>query len=77
MTAREYRPRRIALADGESLALRRDGTINHLARDGTVLESWTPADGGWPQRAIRFGLHETPQTVHPSGRDVPDAKPPA
>ncbi|HEU0245324.1 MAG TPA: hypothetical protein VFQ75_15580 [Candidatus Limnocylindrales bacterium] len=77
MTARTYRPRRVALADGEYLALRVDGTIQHLDSSGAVTGSWTPEDPAWGSRAIRFGLHQSPQTVHPSGRDVPDSKPPA
>ena len=77
MTARTYRPRRVPLADGESLALRVDGTIQHLEGAGAVTASWTPDDPAWGSRAIRFGLHQSPQTVHPTGRDVPDSKPPA
>jgi hypothetical protein len=77
MTARTYRPRRVPLAEGESLALRVDGTIQHLDGAGAVTASWTPDDPAWGSRAIRFGLHESPQTVHPTGRDVPDSKPPA
>jgi len=67
----------VPLADGESLALRVDGTIQHLDGAGAVTASWTPDDPAWGSRAIRFGLHESPQTVHPTGRDVPDSKPPA
>ena len=77
MTQRTYRPRRVALADGETLAIRRDGSIEHLGADGTVIGSWTPADPAWGSRAIRLGLHVEPVTVHPSGRLVPDSKPPA
>ena len=77
MTARTYRPRRVPLADGESLALRVDGTIQHLDGAGAITASWTPDDPAWGSRAIRFGLHQSPQTVHPTGRDVPDSKPPA
>ncbi|HEY3336726.1 MAG TPA: hypothetical protein VGK16_15970 [Candidatus Limnocylindrales bacterium] len=77
MTARTFRPRRLPLPDGEYLALRADGTIQHLDRDGSVSASWTPDDPAWGSRAIRFGLHESPRTIHPTGRDVPDSKPPA
>ena len=77
MTARTYRPRRTVLADGETLALRIDGSIDHLDEKGAVIGSWTPDDPEWGRRAIRFGLHVTPPTIHPSGRDVPDSKPPA
>ncbi len=77
MTARTYRPRRTALADGGTLALRSDGSIAHLDEKGAVIASWAPDDPAWASRAIRFGLHLTPHTIHPSGRDVPDSKPPA
>ena len=77
MTARTYRPRRVPLAEGESLALRVDGTIQHLDGAGAVTASWTPDDPAWGSRAIRFGLHESPQTIHPTGRAVPDSNPPA
>lgn len=77
MTTRTYRPRRVALTDGETLALRSDGTIAHVSASGEVLASWPAGDPGWASRAIRFGLHQGPETVHPSGRDVPDSKPPA
>jgi len=77
MTARTYRPRRVALPDGGTLALRANGSIDRLDASGDVSESWGPADPGWEQRAIRFGLRVAPETVHPSGRDVPDSKPPA
>ena len=77
MTARTYRPRRVPLADGEYLALRADGTIQHLDGSGAITASWTPEDPAWGSRAIRFGLHQEARTVHPSGRDVPDSKPPA
>jgi len=77
MTARTYRPRRVALADGEMLALRSDGTITHLANGGGVTETWKTSDPGWAQRAIRFGIRVGPETVHPDGRDVPNRIPPA
>ena len=77
MTTRTYRPRRIALADDETLALRSDGTIVHLSATGEVVASWPAGDSGWSGKAIRFGLHQGPDTIHPSGRDVPDSKPPA
>ena len=77
MTARTYRPRRVPLTDGETLALRLDGTIDQLDAEGAVTASWKPDDAAWGSRAIRFGLHQSPRTIHPSGRDVPDSKPPA
>lgn len=77
MTARTYRPRRTALAGGGTLALRIDGSIAQLDESGAVVASWSPEDPEWASRAIRFGLHTTPPTIHPSGRDVPDSKPPA
>ncbi|MEO5963870.1 MAG: hypothetical protein ABIR11_00290 [Candidatus Limnocylindrales bacterium] len=72
-----YKPRRAALADGETLALRMDGSIVHHAKDGATLTTWAPDDPGWAQRAIRFGLQPAPRTIHPSGRGVPNTKPEA
>jgi|1186.fasta_scaffold704031_2 hypothetical protein len=77
MTARTYRPRRAPLPDGESLALRMNGSIAHLDAKGVVIDSLEPGDPAWGQRAIRFGIKNGPETIHPSGRDVPDSKPPA
>jgi hypothetical protein len=77
VTARTYRPRRVPLGDGATLALRVDGTIQQLDDKGAVTDSWAPEDPAWGARAIRFGLHQEARTIHPSGRDVPDSKPPA
>ena len=74
--ARHYRPRRLDLPDGELLALRGDGMIEHRDATGTVLHAWTPQDPEWPQRALRFGIHAVPRTIKPSGRDAFDTKPP-
>jgi hypothetical protein len=59
------------------LALHGDGTIEHVDAGGVTVERWTTADPAWPTHAIRFGLHPSPVTVAPSGRDVPGSKPPA
>jgi hypothetical protein len=77
MPARTYRPRKVPLADDERLVLRADGTIDHIDGSNAVTASWKPDDPAWGSRAIRFGIHQSPQTIHPSGRDVPDSKPPA
>ena len=71
-----YRPRQIALADGGTLLLRADGTIEHQDATGATTETLAPTDPAWPGRAIRFGLHEEHPTVKPSGRDNPGPKPP-
>lgn len=75
--AARFRPRRLPVANGEILALRGDGTIERRDAAGTVLERWGPDDPSWADHAIRFGLHPSATTVHPSGRDVPGSKPPA
>ena len=73
---RRFRPRTVGLAGGETLALDRDGTIEHRDRDGGIKRTWTLDDADWPRPAIRFGLHERPSTVTPSGRSVQGTKPP-
>ena len=75
--AARFRPRRLAIADGESLALRGDGTIEHLDAAGIAVERWAADDPAWAAQAIRFGLKPSPTTVVPRGRDVPGSRPPA
>ncbi len=73
--ARRYRTRRVQLADGDLLVLHADGRIEHRDPTGIVAQSWLPADPGWPQRAIRFGLREAAETVRPAGRNTLGPKP--
>ena len=73
--AARFRPRRLPVANGEFLALRGDGTIEHLDAAGATLGRWTQGEPGWADRAIRFGLHPSATTVAPRGRYVPDSKP--
>jgi len=71
-----YRYRRIALANGETLALRSDGTIERRDPAGVTVERWAEDDPGWAAPALRFGIRASAETVVPRGRDVPGTKPP-
>jgi hypothetical protein len=73
---RKFKPRRASLENGETLVLNGDGSIEHRDRDGLSKRRWTPDDPEWSRQAIRFGLHESPSTATPSGRNVPASKPP-
>jgi len=66
---RKHRPRTIALADGASLSLRSDGSIDLRAPDGTLTRTLTSVDAEWADLAIRFGIRATPATPRPDGRD--------
>jgi hypothetical protein len=66
---RKYRPRTFALADGASLTLRSDGSIEQKAADGTLLRTLTSADPEWADLAIRFGIKATPATLRPDSRE--------
>jgi hypothetical protein len=71
---RRYKRHALELADGTRLVLEADGTIEHLAADGSRTRSWMPDDPEWSGQAIRFGLRPQAQTVAPHGR-VPGARP--
>ncbi len=73
---RKFRPRRVSLANDETLVLKADGSIEHHDREGTPTRTWAPDDPEWPRQALRFGLHEGRPTATPSGRDVPGTRPP-
>ena len=75
--AAPYRTRRLALADGETLVLGGDGTIERRDASDEPVERWPVDDPGWPAQALRFGVRPSPTTVPPRGRDVPGTKPPA
>lgn len=72
---RRFKPRKVELADGGSLALDVDGSIRRLDDQGKSTQTWTPEDPEWPREAIRFGLQSQAPTVAPHGR-VPGTKPP-
>jgi hypothetical protein len=71
-----YRRHELDLADGGRLVLGVDGTIDRLDPDGSTTQSWGPDDPGWPDQAIRFGLHPQAPTVTPGGRRVQGIRPP-
>lgn len=67
---RLYRARTLELADGGSLSLRPDGTIEQRDAEGAVTGTWTSADPEWAAHALRFGIRTGPPTVRPDGRDT-------
>ncbi len=73
---RRFRRRELRLADGGSLVLTVDGSIDQVADDGTTTHSWAPDDPDWPRHALRFGLHPQGVTVTPHGRQRWDMRPP-
>ncbi len=74
--AARYPSRRVAIANGETLALRGDGTIERRDAAGTTVERWAEGEPAWASQAIRFGIRVPSTTKAPRGRDVPGAKPP-
>lgn len=72
-----FRARRLSLPNGELLVLGPDGTIEHRDAVGAAVRTWATDDPGWPDQAIRFGIHPSATTVVPRGRDIPGSKPPA
>jgi hypothetical protein len=72
---RHYKRRELATADGGALVLRTDGTIELLAADRTVVQSWDPEDPEWGGHAFRFGIRVQERTVAPRGPDTGSDKP--
>ena len=72
---RHYKRRELATADGGRLVLRTDGTIELLAADGTVTQSWGPEEAEWGTYAFRFGIRLQARTMAPRGPDTASAKP--
>lgn len=72
---RHYKRRELATADGGTLVLRTDGTIDLLAADRTVQRSWGPEDAEWGAHAFRFGIRAQERTIAPRGPDTGSAKP--
>lgn len=72
---RRFRRRELRLADGGSLVLTADGSIDQVAADGTTTHSWAPDDADWPRQALKFGVHPQDVTVTPHGRQQ-DIRPP-
>lgn len=75
--ASRRRPRRreIGQADGTTLVLNQDDSIDVLAADGSVERSWTAADPEWAYYAFRFGIRSQPRTIAPRGPDTGSDKP--
>jgi hypothetical protein len=72
---RHYKRRELVTADGGALVLRTDGTIDILAADRTVVQSWKPGDPEWGGHAFRFGIRVQERTVAPRGPDTGSDKP--
>jgi hypothetical protein len=72
---RHYKRRELATADGGALVLRTDGTIDLLAADRTVVQSWNPGDPEWGGHAFRFGIRVQERTVAPRVPDTGSDKP--
>jgi hypothetical protein len=64
----KFKRHELSLAGGGSLVLSAGGSIDQLAADGTTIRSWAPDDEGWPDQALRFGVHPQGVTVTPDGR---------
>jgi hypothetical protein len=71
-----FKRRELRSADGGSLVLTGDGTIDHVGADGKTIRSWRPDDDGWPRLALRFGVRPHAETVTPDGRQRSDRRPP-
>ena len=71
-----FRAKGLPIANGESLLLRGDGTIERRDAAGATVERLTADDPAWAGLAIRFGVRASPATVVPRGRDVPGNRPP-
>ncbi len=72
---RHFKRRELAAPDGGRLALRADGTIELLAADGTVAQSWGPDDPDWGTHAFRFGIRTQERTVAPRRPGIGSDKP--
>lgn len=69
--AARFRPRRLAIANGETLVLGGDGTIERRDAAGATVERLPVDHPAWAAYALRFGVRASPVTVAPHGRDVP------
>jgi hypothetical protein len=73
---RRFKPRELSLADGSTLSLKADGSIDRVADDGITTRSWAPDDADWPRQAIRFGVRPAGTPVTPPGRQRWPVRPP-
>lgn len=60
-----FRRRTLDLAEGGTLVLNGDGSIDQVDDAGATSHSWSPTDAEWPRMAIRFGLHPEAATTAP------------
>lgn len=72
---RQFKPSQLELADGVRLSLRADGSIAQLDAHGATTHSWKPDEVGWPDQALRFGLHPQALTVAPHDHRHQGTKP--
>ena len=73
---RRFRRRELELPDGSRLVLNGSGSIDQVAADGEVKQSWAREDPDWARHAIRFGLQPQESTIPPHGRYVRGSRPP-
>jgi hypothetical protein len=74
-SGRRHRRREVGQADGTTLVLNRDGSIDLLAADRSVQRSWSTVDPEWVTHAFRFGIRPQERTVAPRGPDTGSARP--
>ena len=72
---RRHQRRELLLPDGARLVLKADSSIERIPAEGET-QTWRPDDPEWAGHALRFGLHQQPRTLPPSGRSVEGTKPP-
>jgi hypothetical protein len=72
---RRHKRREIAQPDGTTLVLNRDGSIDLLAADRSVTQSWSTDDPEWAMHAFRFGIRAQERTIAPRGPDTGSDRP--
>jgi hypothetical protein len=72
---RGSRRREVGQADGTTLVLNRDGSIDLLAADRSVVQSWSGDDPEWATHAFRLGIRVQERTIAPRGPDTGTDKP--
>jgi len=72
---RRSRRREVGQADGTTLVLNPDGSIDLLAADRSVKQSWSSGDPDWATPAFRLGIRAQERTIAPRGPDTGSDKP--